>query len=76
MIRGEFNISGLQNKTLRRQLPELNAGQTARLPKRLRTHGLVKKIGHTYKYCVTAFGKEVVATAFKLRELVILPQVA
>jgi len=29
---------------------------------RLRTHGLVKNIGHTYKYFVTAFGKEVVAT--------------
>ena len=76
LVRGEFNISGLQNKTLRRQLPELNAGQTSRLLKRLRTHGLVKKIGHTYKYYVTAFGKEVVATAFKLRELVILPQLA
>jgi predicted MarR family transcription regulator len=44
------------------------------LLKRLRTHGLVKKAGHTYNYYVTAFGKEVVATALKLRELVIIPQ--
>jgi hypothetical protein len=42
----------------------------------LRTHGLLKKIGHTYKYYVTTFGKEVVATALKLRELVIIPQLA
>jgi len=48
----------------------------SRLLKRLRTHGLVKKVGHTYKYYVTAFGKEVVATALKLRELVIIPQLA
>jgi hypothetical protein len=76
MVRGEFNISGLQNKTLRRHLPELSSSQISRLLKRLRTHGLVKKVGHTYKYYVTAFGKEVVATALKLRELVIIPQLA
>jgi hypothetical protein len=76
IVRGEFNISGLQNKTLRRHLPELNSSQTSRLLKRLRAHGLIKKIGHTYKYYVTVFGKEVVATAFKLRELVIIPQLA
>jgi hypothetical protein len=76
IVRGEFNITGLQNKTLRRHLHGLSSGQTSRLLKRLRTHGLVKKIGHTYKYYVTAFGKEVVATALKLRELVIIPQLA
>ena len=74
IVRGEFNISGLQNKTLRHRLPELNSGQVSRLLKRLRTHGLIKKIGRTYKYYVTNFGKQVVATALKLRELVIVPQ--
>jgi hypothetical protein len=76
IVRGEFNISGLQNKMLRHHLPELNSGQTSRLLKHLRTHGLIKKIGHTYKYYVTSFGKQVVATALKLRELVIIPQLA
>jgi hypothetical protein len=76
IVRGEFNISGLQNKTLRLHLPERSSSQVSRLLKRLRTHGLVKKVGHTYKYYVTAFGKEVVATALKLRELVIIPQLA
>jgi hypothetical protein len=76
ILRGEFNISGLQNKTLRRHLTELNSCQVSRLLKRLRTHGLVKKVGRTYKYYVTAFGKDVVATALKLRELVIIPQLA
>jgi hypothetical protein len=76
IIGGEFNINGLQNKTLRRYLPDLNSGQVSRLLKRLRTHGLVKKIGRTYKYYVTAFGKDVVTTALKLRELVIIPQLA
>ncbi len=76
IVRGEFNISGLQNKTLRRHLRELSSSQVSRLLKRLRTHGLVKKVGHTYKYYVAAFGKEVVTTALKLRELVIIPQLA
>ena len=76
IVRGEFHISGLQNKTLRRHLPELSSGKVSRLLKRLRTHGLVKKVGHTYKYYVTAFGKDVIATALKLRELVVIPQLA
>jgi hypothetical protein len=76
IVRGEFNISGLQNKTLRRHLPELNSSQMSRILRRLRTHGLIKKIAHTYKYYVTPFGKEVVTTALKLRELVIIPQLA
>ncbi len=77
IVRGEFNISGrLQNKALRLHLPELSSSQISRLLKRLRTHGLIKKVGRTYKYYVTALGKEVVATALKLRELVIIPQLA
>ena len=76
IVRGEFNINGLQNKTLRRHAPELNSGQMPRALKRLRTHGLIKKIGKTYKYYVTSFGKQVVTTALKLRELVIIPQLA
>ena len=69
-------MSGLQNKTLRRHLPELTSSQISRSLKRLRTHGLIKKIGHTYKYCATSFGKQVVTTALKVRELVIIPQLA
>jgi hypothetical protein len=76
IVRGEFNISGLQNKTLRHHTPELNSGQMSRALKRLRTHGLIKKIGHAYKYYVTSFGKEVVTTALKLRERIIIPQLA
>ena len=76
MVRGEFNISGLQNKTLRRHLPDKNSGQVSRLLKRLRVHGLIKKVGRTYKYYLTQFGKDVVATGLKLRELVVIPQLA
>ena len=76
IARGEFNISGMQNKTLRRLLPGHNSGQVSRLLKRLRVHGLIKKIGHTYKYYLTKFGRAVITTGLKLRELVIIPQLA
>jgi len=76
IARGEFNISGMQNKSLRRFLPDKNSGQISRLLKRLRVHGLVKKVGHTYKYYLTQFGKAVITTGLKLRELVVIPQLA
>jgi hypothetical protein len=76
IARGEFNISGLQNKNLRRFLAGKSSGQVSRLLKRLRLHGLIKKIGRTYKYYLTRFGKQVIATGMKLRELVVIPQLA
>jgi hypothetical protein len=74
IARGEFNISGMQNKTLRRYLPAKTSAQVSRLLKRLRLHGLIRKVGRTYKYYLTPFGKMVLATGLKLRELVIIPQ--
>ena len=44
--------------------------------KRLRVHGLIKKVGRTYKYYLTQFGKDIVATGLKLLELVVIPQLA
>ena len=66
----------MKNKTLRQFLPEKNSGQVSRLLKRLRLHGLIKKVGRTYKYYLTQFDKVVITTAVKLRELVIIPQLA
>ena len=46
LVSGEFNISGFQNKDLRRRLSDRNSGQISRTMKRLRVHGLIKKVGH------------------------------
>jgi DNA-binding HxlR family transcriptional regulator len=70
---GEFNISGFQNKDLRRRVKGKNTGQISRLMKRLRSHGLIKKIGKTYKYYLTALGKQVIALGLKLKNLYIIP---
>ncbi len=76
LARGEFTLSGVQNKTLRARFPHYNSGQMSRILRRLRTHGLIKKAAHCYKYYLTALGKQVVALGLKLKELVIIPELA
>jgi hypothetical protein len=48
IARGEFTVSGCRNKNLR-ELLQKTGPQVSRMLKRLRTHGLIKKIGRTYK---------------------------
>jgi hypothetical protein len=76
LARGEWHISGFRNASLRRVLPHYSGPQLSRLLKRLHVHGLIKKIGHTYKYYLTQAGQRLVVTALKLRELVVIPALA
>jgi hypothetical protein len=76
LARGEWQISGLQNSGLRRVLGGLTGPQVSRLLQRLRLHGLIKKVGHTYKYYLSRSGQEVILTALKLRERVVIPSLA
>jgi len=76
LLRGEFAISGFTNKHLRQHLPGKNSGQITRLLKRLHVHGLIKKVGKRYKYYLTEFGRQVAAIALKLREMVVIPELA
>ncbi len=76
LVRGEFTISGVQNKALRARFPQYNSGQMSRILRRLRTHGLIKKASHCYKYYLTVPGKQAVALSLKLKELVIIPELA
>jgi DNA-binding MarR family transcriptional regulator len=66
LLRGEHNIHGLRNADLRRRLP-LKAGQVSRLLKRMRVHGLIKRIGRTYKYYVTALGRRALLAGLQIR---------
>lgn len=76
ILRGEFNLSGFQSRHLRDLLPGKTASQIWRLLKRLRTHGMIKKVGRTYKYYVTQLGKKVIAAALKLRRFLLIPAMA
>jgi hypothetical protein len=76
LARGEFTISGVQNKTLRALFPQFSSAQMSRILLRFRLHGLTKKASHSYKYYLTALGKQVIALGLKLKELVIIPELA
>lgn len=73
MVRGEFTISGFQARNLRSLIPNVSPGRLSHMLKRLRTHGLIKKIGRRYKYYLTTLGRTVAMAGLKLRELVIIP---
>jgi hypothetical protein len=76
IAQGEFMISGFRNRNIRDLLPDKNAGQIGRMLKRLHTHGLIKKVGNTYKYYLTGLGKKAVAATLVVRELEIVPTLA
>jgi hypothetical protein len=76
MVRGEFNIRGFQNRSFRFIMPDKSGFQISRMFKRLRMHGLIKKVRGTYKYYLTHLGQKVANTALKLRTLVIIPSLA
>jgi len=76
IVAGEYTISGFQNRHLRAMLPGKTGSQIGRMLQRLRTHGLIKKIGRTYKYYLTKLGRKVITTALKLRRLYLIPALA
>jgi len=76
LLQGEFFISGFTNKQLRQHLSTKSASQVTRLLKRLRVHGIIRKIGKRYKYYLTDFGREVASMTLKLREMLVIPQLA
>lgn len=76
LLQGEFFISGFTNKQLRCYLPNKSVSQVTRLLKRLRVHGVIKKVGKRYKYYLTDFGCQAAAMGLKLREMVVIPTLA
>lgn len=73
LMRGEWSISGFKAKNLRQHIPTLTTRQCSYLIKRLRVHGLIKKVGRRYKYYLTKLGLRVFATTLNIREYVVIP---
>jgi len=71
--RGEWAISGFRAADLRAQIEGLSPGRSSYILKRLRTHGLIKKVAHTYKYYLTKLGRRVLVTALVIREYFVQP---
>lgn len=73
IVRGEYQISGLSNRRMQAVLSDKSSGQIGRILKRLRLHGLIKKVGQTYKYYLTELGRRAVVVGLKLKEHLIVP---
>ena len=76
VLAGEHQISGLTSRRLQHLLPAWTRSQIGRLLRRLRLHGLIKKVGNTYKYYATRWGQRRLLAALKLKEHVLLPTLA
>jgi hypothetical protein len=74
LVRGEYCIRGVSNKAIRKRFPDKNSAQVSRILKRLRLHGVIKKVGRTYHYYLTQLGRTVAIAGTKLKELVLIPQ--
>ena len=74
LARGEWAITGFRAKDLRAHIEGLTTARASYLIKRLRTHNLIKKVGHRYKYYLTKLGRAVLSTGLVLREMVIIPK--
>ena len=76
LCRGEFFIHGFRNRSLREHLGRFRSTQISRLLKRLRLHGIIKKIGRTYKYYLTELGRHVAVAGLTLKNLFLVPELA
>jgi len=74
--RGEVAVAGVRNRDLRQHIDGLSTWSASTSLKRLRTHGLLKKVAHSYKYYLTDLGRRVVAAGLKLKQLVLIPALA
>ncbi len=74
--KGEFNIYGFRAKDIAKQLSNYSKDQLSRLIKRLRVHGFVKKVGNSYKYYLTQFGKEIFVCSQKVINMIMIPQLS
>lgn len=70
---GKYLINGFRNKDIRKtvfpdiKIPEKLSSKTSRLLKKLRQHGLIKKVPRSRRYHVTSKGRRIMGTLIELR---------
>lgn len=72
VLRPEHLISGVTARLLRGLL-KWKSAKVSRAIRRLREHGLLKKVGGTFKYYLTKAGSKVFLAAMRIREQEIIP---
>ena len=74
MTKGEWTISGFRAANLRQELG-MKPGRISYLIKRMRVHGLIKKVGRQYKYYLTKMGCRIITAALVIRQKLFAMQV-
>lgn len=69
-------IYGLRSRHLLELFTGKSPSQISRMIRRLRLHGILKRVAHTYKYYLTELGRPVVVAGLKLRYLFAIPALA
>ena len=70
---GKYFINGFRNKDIRQTIfPKIKdakklGSKTSRLLKKLRQHGLIKKVPRSRRYTVTSKGRRIMGTLIELR---------
>lgn len=70
---GKYCVRGLTNKDIRNQLISKTSNQVSRIIKRLRLHGLIKKIRKSYKYHLTSLGRKIISAGLKFKNMSLIP---
>lgn len=73
VVDGKFTLKGMTNKELRKILPEKKPWQLSRILLRLKLHGLIKRVGKTYKYYLSSFGKQVIMAGLSFKNITLIP---
>jgi hypothetical protein len=76
LLRGEHALAGLTARRLRSVLEGWSRGRISRLLKRFRLHGLLRKIGHTYTYHLTALARRIVTAVLDIKNNMMVPELA
>jgi len=76
VLRGEYALGGLTARRLHSVFKDWTRGRIGRLLKRLRLHGLLRKIAHTHTYYLTPLAQRVLSTILHLKEYVFVQHLA
>lgn len=76
VMRGENQIHGLTTRGLKKHLPGWKAHKIGRGLRRMRQHGLIKKIAGKHRYYLTKTGAGSLIAARQLTERLIIPSLA
>lgn len=72
----EYMTFEMQGKDICRHLEHISPSAISRIFKRLRLHEITERVQDTYKYFITAYRKEIIATGLKVRYLILISALA